>query len=118
MRYALIRPPSTQEDEGRSFLVGTYPSLEAAEEAKEEHDGYYTHEIFELTKQTNTPRWIGALLFNSRKAGAGQVVTGIYETEDPLQVFYRLQEEAIRNPKHGGALVIRGFHVQEVPEGR
>lgn len=45
--YLLIRPPSTQEDEGRYFLAGgPYPNLGQAGVAKDASDGYYTHEIF------------------------------------------------------------------------
>lgn len=45
--YAVIRGPSTQEDEGRSFLVGTYSTPEAALAAKKLADGYYTHDIYQ-----------------------------------------------------------------------
>lgn len=44
--YAVLRGPSTQEDEGRSFLHGVYPTAEAALKAKAEADGYYTFNIY------------------------------------------------------------------------
>ena len=44
--YAVIRPPSTQEDEGRFFFIDAFPTLEEAQAKKEELDGYYTHEIW------------------------------------------------------------------------
>ena len=46
MKYALIRPPSTQEDEGRFFLVGVYPTKKQVKAAKAEKDGYYSHDIY------------------------------------------------------------------------
>ena len=55
MSYAVIRPPSTQEDEGRSFLVGVYPTRKKAEEVKEENDGYYTHDIYRKVGNRRPP---------------------------------------------------------------
>ena len=49
-RYAVIRHPSTQEDEGRSFLLGVYPSKKKAAQAKKENDGYYTHTLYKEVK--------------------------------------------------------------------
>lgn len=46
LSYIVARGPSTQEDEGRSFIVGTYSTPEAAAEAKQLADGYYTHHIY------------------------------------------------------------------------
>ena len=44
--YAVLRGPSTMEDEGRSFLHGVYRTAEEALAAKQEADGYYTFNIY------------------------------------------------------------------------
>ena len=45
------------EDEGRSFLVGVYPTKAKAEEAKKKADGYYTHDIYKKIPRRTTKRY-------------------------------------------------------------
>ena len=52
MRYYLILPPSTQEDEGRFQLLGAYSSMERADAERQrratESKGYYKPSSFEI----------------------------------------------------------------------
>lgn len=59
MSYAVIRGPSTMEDEGRSFLLGVYPTKAKAEAAKREADGYYSHDIYKKMNKTSSKRYKG-----------------------------------------------------------
>lgn len=49
-KYLIVRPPSTQEDEGRHFLCGSADNrreaFEKAAALTKECNGYYSHEVY------------------------------------------------------------------------
>lgn len=51
-QYDLFRLPSTMEDGGQKFHMGTYPTKKAAQQARDEHiqrsQGYYRKSSFEI----------------------------------------------------------------------